>query len=148
MAGMAEALPSLHMKVDVVPARGGFGNRVEYLPNFVAARMAEKLGGEYHIIHIPDGLSPELFLRVKKELPQFREIDRLLSRTDILVTGVDEPEDQSKWLEIPEDVRRRLIKEKQWAKLLVSMRIFTGRFSIGSTMPGFPGKIFPLFPMS
>lgn len=33
MAGMAEALPSLHMKVDVVPARGGFGNRVEYLPN-------------------------------------------------------------------------------------------------------------------
>lgn len=41
MAGMAEALPSLHMKVDVVPARGGFGNRVEYLPNFVAARMAE-----------------------------------------------------------------------------------------------------------
>lgn len=112
MAGMAEALPSLHMKVDVVPARGGFGNRVEYLPNFVAARMAEKLGGEYHIIHIPDGLSPELFLRVKKELPQFREIDRLLSGTDILVTGVDEPEDQSKWLEIPEDVRRRLIKEK------------------------------------
>ena len=46
IAGMAEALPSLHMKVDVGPARGGFGNRVEYLPNCVAARMAEKLGGE------------------------------------------------------------------------------------------------------
>lgn len=112
IAGMAEALPSLHMKVDVVPARGGFGNRVEYLPNFVAARMAEKLGGEYHIIHIPDGLSPELFLRVKKELPRFGEIEGLLARTDILVTGVDEPSDRSKWLEIPEDVRERLVREK------------------------------------
>lgn len=112
IAGMAEALPSLHMKVDVVPARGGFGNRVEYLPNFVAARMAEKLGGEYHIIHIPDGLSPELFLRVKKELPRFGEIEGLLARTDILVTGVDEPSERSKWLEIPEDVRERLVREK------------------------------------
>lgn len=112
IAGMAEALPSLHMKVDVVPARGGLGNRVEYLPNFVAARMAEKLGGEYHIIHIPDGLSPELFLQVKKELPRFGEIEGLLARTDILVTGVDEPSDRSKWLEIPEDVRERLVREK------------------------------------
>lgn len=112
IAGMAEALPSLHMKVDVVPARGGFGNRVEYLPNFVAARMAEKLGGEYHIIHIPDGLSPELFLQVKKELPRFGEIEGLLARTDILLTGVDEPSDRSKWLEIPEDVRERLVREK------------------------------------
>ena len=112
IAGMAEALPSLHMKVDVVPARGGFGNRVEYLPNFVAARMAEKLGGEYHIIHIPDGLSPELFLQVKKELPRFGEIEGLLARTDILVTGVDEPSDRSKWLGIPEDVRERLVREK------------------------------------
>lgn len=112
IAGMAEALPFLHMKVDVVPARGGFGNRVEYLPNFVAARMAEKLGGEYHIIHIPDGLSPELFLQVKKELPRFGEIEGLLARTDILVTGVDEPSDRSKWLEIPEDVSERLVREK------------------------------------
>ena len=112
IAGMSEALPFLHMKVDVVPARGGFGNRVEYLPNFVAARMAEKLGGEYHIIHIPDGLSPELFLQVKKELPRFGEIEGLLARTDILVTGVDEPSDRSKWLEIPEDVRERLVREK------------------------------------
>ena len=112
IAGMAEALPSLHMKVDVIPARGGFGNRVEYLPNFVAARMAEKLGGEYHIIHIPDGLSPELFLQVKKELPRFGEIEGLLARTDIMVTGVDEPSDRSKWLEIPEDVRERLVREK------------------------------------
>ena len=112
IAGMAEALPFLHMKVDVVPARGGFGNRVEYLPNFVAARMAEKLGGEYHIIHIPDGLSSELFLQVKKELPRFGEIEGLLARTDILVTGVDEPSDRSKWLEIPEDVRERLVREK------------------------------------
>ena len=112
IAGMAEALPPLHMRSDVIPARGGFGNRVEYLPNFVAARMAEKLGGEYHIIHIPDGLSPELFLKVKNELPQLREVEKLASRTDVLVTGVDVPQDRSKWTEIPKDVRERLVREK------------------------------------
>lgn len=112
IAGIAEALPSLHMKVDVIPARGGFGNRVEYLPNFVASRMAEKLGGCYHIAHIPDGLSPELFLQVKNEIPRLKEIDKLAAKTDILVTGVDEPQDRSKWTDIPPDVRERLVKEK------------------------------------
>ena len=112
MAAVANALPSLHMKVDVIPARGGIGRKVEYLPNIVAAQIAEKLGGTYHILHIPDGLSPELFLRVKKALPQFKMLEELAGRTHVLLTGIDDVENESKWLELPADVRERLVREQ------------------------------------
>ena len=39
---------------------------------------------------IPDGLSPELFLKVKKELPQLKVIDEMLAKADILITGVED----------------------------------------------------------
>lgn len=66
MAELAEMLPKLHMNVDVLPIRRGFGRRIDFLPNNVAAHMAEKLGGKYHILQIPDGLSPEFFYKLKK----------------------------------------------------------------------------------
>ena len=61
MAELAEMLPKLHMNVDVLPIRRGFGRRIDFLPNNVAAHIAEKLGGKYHILQIQDGLSPEFF---------------------------------------------------------------------------------------
>lgn len=107
VAGIANALPVLHMKVDVVPARGGFGRKIEYLPNLVAARMAERLGGTYHLMAIPDGLSPELFLKVKKELPQLKVIDEMLAKADILITGVEDSRNAAEWMELPKDVKTR-----------------------------------------
>lgn len=41
MAELAEMLPKLHMNVDVLPIRRGFGRRIDFLPNNVAAHMAE-----------------------------------------------------------------------------------------------------------
>lgn len=111
VAGIANALPVLHMKVDVVPARGGFGRKIEYLPNLVAARMAERLGGTYHLMAIPDGLSPELFLKVKKELPQLKVIDEMLAKADILITGVEDSRNAAEWMELPKDVKTRLAGE-------------------------------------
>ena len=111
VAGIANALPVLHMKVDVVPARGGFGRKIESLPNLVAARMAERLGGTYHLMAIPDGLSPELFLKVKKELPQLKVIDEMLAKADILITGVEDSRNAAEWMELPKDVKTRLAGE-------------------------------------
>lgn len=111
VAGIANALTVLHMKVDVVPARGGFGRKIEYLPNLVAARMAERLGGTYHLMAIPDGLSPELFLKVKKELPQLKVIDEMLAKADILITGVEDSRNAAEWMELPKDVKTRLAGE-------------------------------------
>lgn len=111
MAELAEMLPKLHMNVDVLPIRRGFGRRIDFLPNNVAAHMAEKLGGKYHILQIPDGLSPEFFYKLKKELPQINQTEELFSKAGILVTGIDSAEDIKKYHELPSDVTRRLEKE-------------------------------------
>lgn len=112
LAGIAEALPSLHMNVDIVPARGGSGRQMEYVPDFVAARMAEKLGGRYHMLQIPDGISPELYLQIRSELPRVREVEKLASEVKILLTGIDVPRAPFRWPELPSDVRMRITEEK------------------------------------
>ncbi len=111
MAKMASALPEFHMPVDVLPAGGGFGQKVEYLPNVVAARVAERLGGTYHILHIPDGLSPELYRQVKNQLPQAKAMDALFPKVRILLTGIQDAKDMAKSHSLPEDVKARLEKE-------------------------------------
>ena len=112
LAGIAEALPSLHMNVDIVPARGGSGMQMEYVPDFVAARMAEKFGGRYHMLQIPDGISPELFLKIRSELPRARQVEKTVSEVKILLTGIDIPNAPFRWPELPFDVRKRLTEEK------------------------------------
>ena len=116
MAELAEMLPKLHMNVDVLPIRRGFGRRIDFLPNNVAAHMAEKLGGKYHILQIPDGLSPEFFYKLKKELPQINQTEELFSKAGILVTGIDSAEDIKKYHELPSDVTRRLEKENVFSE--------------------------------
>jgi central glycolytic genes regulator len=60
---------------------------------------------------IPDGLSPELFLKVKKELPQLKVIDEMLAKADILITGVEDSRNAAEWMELPKDVKTRLAGE-------------------------------------
>lgn len=112
LAAIADALPPLHMNVDIVPARGGSGRQMEYVPDFVAARIAEKLGGRYHMLQIPDGISPELFLKIRSELPRVRQVEKMVSEVKILLTGIDVPDAPVRWAELPPDVRKRLTEEK------------------------------------
>lgn len=111
MAGIADAMPELHMPVDVLPACGGLGRKVEYLPNVVAARLAERVGGHYHIIHVPEGLPPELYQQVKRALPQAKVMDELFSKVQILVTGINDFSDMLQWQEFPYDVKERLKRD-------------------------------------
>ena len=111
MAGVADSMPELHMPLDVLPACGGLGRKVEYLPNVVAARLAEKVGGNYHIIHVPEGLSPELYQQVKRALPQAKVMDDLFPKVQILVTGINDFSDMTNWQEFPADVKERLERD-------------------------------------
>lgn len=90
MAAMASSLPKLSLDVTVVPARGGFGEKIECQANTIAAVTAEKLGGTYRMLHIPDGFSPELIDMLRKETPDLTEIESLIHRADILAIGVGE----------------------------------------------------------
>lgn len=107
MWNMAQALPSLHMNVDVLPARGGFGQNVKYLPNVAAAMLASRLGGKNYVLHIPDGLPSDLYVKVKNAMPGMRDMEKLYAKTDILLTGVNRL-DHPYWDELPGDVKDRL----------------------------------------
>lgn len=90
MAALAAAMPRLLLDVTVVPARGGFGETMEYQANTVSAVLAEKSGGSYRMLHIPDGFSAELIDRMRKESQDLVEIESLMHRADILAIGIGE----------------------------------------------------------
>lgn len=111
MAAMAEALPRLDLDVTVVPARGGFGEKIEYQANTVAAVTAEKMGGTYRMLHIPDGFSMELINMLRKETPDLLEIESLIHRADLLVIGVGEANRMAQRHQLETGEKNRLLAE-------------------------------------
>lgn len=118
MAGVTQSVPILHMHVDVLPACGAVGRKVEYLPNVVAARLAERVGGNYHIMRIPEGLPSELYRQVKNALPQSKVMDELFSRVRILLTGINDFTDMMNWHAFPADVKERLMRQETTGECL------------------------------
>jgi central glycolytic genes regulator len=71
----------------VIPARGGIGGSMEMQSNHIAARLAEKLGGSYRLLHVPDNISSN----AKESLMQEPEIMNLVSdlnALNILLFGI------------------------------------------------------------
>ncbi|WP_459842834.1 sugar-binding transcriptional regulator [Halanaerocella petrolearia] len=73
--------------ITVVPGRGGLGEEVEIQANTIAAKIANKLGGEYHLLHIPDSLQQDTISKLVIE-PSIKHILDLAKSADILVHGV------------------------------------------------------------
>lgn len=111
LAALAGALPRLHLDVTVVPARGGFGEKIEYQANTVAAVTAEKIGGTYRMLHIPDGFSEELIDRLRAETPDLREVEALIHRADILAIGIGEANRMAQRHQLASDKKNRLMIE-------------------------------------
>lgn len=108
IAGLVDEMPHLEMDVTIVPARGGFGKKLEYQPNVISAALAERIGGQYEILHIPDGFSPELISAMRKEIPDMPSIEDKIHHADYLLTGVYNAQDMALWHDLPEDVQQRL----------------------------------------
>lgn len=111
MAALAEALPRRKLDVTVVPSRGGFGEKIEYQANTIAALTAEKLGGTYRLLHIPDGFSPELIDMLREETPDLKEIEALIHRADILAIGVGEANRMAQRHQLKTGKKNRLAME-------------------------------------
>ena len=108
---MTDALPEIHspisMRLTVVPARGGFGAEIKYQ----AARTAEKLGGTYKLLHVPDGISLGLIRQIRNESPETAEVESLIHRADILAITINGARDMAKVHQLPLDVCERLHEE-------------------------------------
>lgn len=88
MAAVANAVKGHSMNVMVVPTRGGFGEQVERQANSVAAVMARNLGGQYRLLHIPEGLNAEAREAIKRLDPSISEIESLVKKADILMHSI------------------------------------------------------------
>lgn len=109
MAQLAEEMP--HEKVAnnilVLPARGGLGKDVETQANSIAARLAQKLGGSYRLLHVPDNIEKEA-LDVILKVTEIKEIVDTIKKIDILVFGIGRADTMAERRKLPEETIREL----------------------------------------
>jgi central glycolytic genes regulator len=87
MANVAEAINFSQPSVTVVPARGGIGEHVEYQANTIAATMANKLGGKYRMLHVPDGVSEEMMGLVENN-SHIQSVTEMIKQANVLIHGI------------------------------------------------------------
>lgn len=74
-------------KIQVVPARGGMGKKVETQANTLAATLAKKLNATYKMLHISENLSLDIIDTLLKEEAVKAVIDTI-HKADILIYGI------------------------------------------------------------
>lgn len=89
MAALADVMPrqTPPLAVEVLPARGGLGERVELLANTIASQLADKLGGTYRMFHVPESLSRPTAEQLALE-PAVSAIVERIRAADIVVHGI------------------------------------------------------------
>jgi central glycolytic genes regulator len=67
-----------------VPARGGFGEKVEYQANTICAKMAEKAMGAYRLLHVPDQVSEEAYQSIIEDSSVKEILDQIKSASMVI----------------------------------------------------------------
>lgn len=101
VAALADSMPRMHLGIQVVPARGGLGENMEFQANTIASRLAVQLGGKYRLLHAPDQLSDEAYQSLISD-PQVEETLRLLRRARIVVHGIGQAIPMARRRHLPE----------------------------------------------
>lgn len=73
--------------ITVVPARGGIKADLERQANIVAAKMANNIGGNYYLLHLPDNISEDMLRRMSDD-PDIAKVLSYIADTDILIYGL------------------------------------------------------------
>ena len=91
LAWLTEMMPhsANNQPVEVLPARGGMGERLEFLANTIASRLAEKLGGTYRMFHVPELMSRQTAEQLALE-PSIQEMVDRIRQADLVIHGIGE----------------------------------------------------------
>ena len=100
------------MDITVVPAQGGVGGGVSTQANTVAERFAQKLGGYYRFLHLPDGLSGAAADELAR-LPQ-----ELVRHADVFLYGIGRAMELAQRRGLSASERDRLAQEGAVAEAL------------------------------
>lgn len=89
MAAIAKELNSekAYPALKFIAARGGLGEDVLHQANTIASAFAEKTGGAFKTLYLPDHLSEEAYTMMMKE-PLIKEMMDLYEQTDLVVHGI------------------------------------------------------------
>lgn len=97
LAEVARSFPASTEKreIMVVPARGGLGEEVEKQANTVAASIADRLGGTYRLLHVPDDVGEDVIASLCGD-PKIKEMLDLIKETDMVLHGIGTAEEMAK----------------------------------------------------
>jgi central glycolytic genes regulator len=79
----------------VVPARGGVKANLERQANIVAAKLANNVGGDYHLLHLPDNISEDMLNGMSSD-PDISKVIQYIRKANIFVFGLSSLESISK----------------------------------------------------
>lgn len=107
---VVEAFPRITSlsKIQVVPARGGMGKKVETQANTLAASLAKKLNGTYKMLHISENLSLDIIGTLLKEEAVKSVIDTI-HKADVLIYGIGNAVQMARKRGVPESEIENLI---------------------------------------
>ncbi|RBP41604.1 sugar-binding transcriptional regulator [Garciella nitratireducens] len=88
VSAIAKEMDFMNLKnVFVIPARGGMGKIANNQSNNIAAQLANKLHGNYELLHMPDDVEGEV-LETLKENPTIKYTLEKLKKLDVLLIGI------------------------------------------------------------
>lgn len=96
MAAIAKELQGekIFPSLKFIAARGGLGEDVLHQANTIASAFAEKTGGSFKTLYLPDHLSEEAYTMMMKE-PLIKEMMNLYEQTDVVVHGIGNAKDMA-----------------------------------------------------
>ena len=109
---LVDNFPKTHNVQDVlvVPARGGMGRKVETQANTLAATLAQKLKGNYEMLHIPENLSEEMIQSLCKQ-NDIKEVINCVKKANILIYGIGRADKMVLKRGISEEKQKELIDQ-------------------------------------
>ncbi len=111
-AAVADMLPEgpAPSGIEVVPARGGLGEVVDYQANIIAARLAQKLKARYRLLHLPDSLGAEALQIVMRD-EKIKEILEMINSAKVLVHGIGTADEMARCRNAtPEEIEKLAYK--------------------------------------
>ena len=94
---VVDSMPKLSDYKDalVVPARGGIGRNVETQANILAAALANKIGANYKLLHLPDNLSGNVLSSIVNE-EGIKEVLDNIRNADVLIYGIGRADEMAR----------------------------------------------------
>lgn len=113
-AEFMQAIPS-HYPLCFVSGRGALGNETEWQANVICERMAQKVGGSYLPLYVPESIRKETCQSLQKE-PSIQRILKLLQQADCVIHGIGDAISMASLREMDENEINFLKKEKAVAE--------------------------------